>query len=123
MAYDKAGPRNFKSWGETQISRLLDRNNISYFYEQPTAVIDNNKTKIWYPDFTLSDYGMIIEYFGVNGQTQYDKQTHHKIKVYQDNGIEGLFLESDCFRGDWPNRILGNIETILQTRLRRFYNR
>lgn len=124
MAYHSScRSRSFKSWGETQIARLLERNRIKYIYEQPTAVVDQGKTKIWYPDFTLSDYGMIIEYFGVNGKTEYDNQARHKTQVYRTNGIEGLFLKSDCFKGDWPSRIIGNIETLLQTRLHRYYDR
>ena len=82
----------FKSRGEEQIARLFDRNNIAYCYEHPTAVVDRGKTRIWYPDFYLPEYGMIIEYFGVNGNEAYDKQARHKMEVYSVNGLEGLFL-------------------------------
>lgn len=65
----------FSSRGETQISRLLDRVGIAYRYEHPLAVIDNNKSKsklrIWYPDFQLPQYGIIIEYFGLTGKPDY----------------------------------------------------
>lgn len=113
----------FKSKGETELGRLLERERIHYLYEYPTAVLDQGKTKIWYPDFTLPEYGMIIEYFGVNGKIDYDRQAMHKMQVYQDNGIEGLFLTSECFKGDWPEKIIGQIEAILQGRLERFYRR
>jgi hypothetical protein len=56
--------RQFKSWGEEQIARLLDRNGIPYSYEHPLAVVDDGKVKIWYPDLTPPRYGLIIEYFG-----------------------------------------------------------
>lgn len=114
---------NFKSWGEIQIARLLERNRIKYIYEQPTAVVDQGKTKIWYPDYTLKDYGMIIEYFGVNGKSDYDLQALHKMQVYRDNGIEGLFLTSECFKGDWPSRIIRQIEDVLCRRMDRFHRR
>ena len=65
---------------------------------------------------------MIIEYFGVNGKREYDEQAEHKIDVYRKNGIEGLFLTDDSFKGDWPGRIMGGIEEILKKRLNKFYN-
>lgn len=113
----------YKSWGEEQIARLLDRNRISYQYEYPLAVIDQGKTRIYYPDFRLPDYGLIIEYFGVNGDPGYNQRTMHKIDVYKQAGIDGLFLTKESFKGDWPTRIMGQIEGILKNRLDKFYNR
>lgn len=113
----------FKSKGEMQIARLLDRNNIAYQYERPVAVVDRGKVRIWYPDFDLPEYGMIIEYFGVNGKQDYDEQAKYKIKVYKQNGIEGLFLTEACFKGDWPGQIVGQIEDVLKSRIDRFYSR
>ena len=113
----------FKSRGEEQIARLLTRSNIAYRYEHPTAVVDRGKTRIWYPDFHLPGYGMIIEYFGVNGQKSYDDQARHKMEVYHQNGLDGLFLTEASFRGDWPGRVIGQIEGILKGRLNSFYDR
>jgi hypothetical protein len=118
----KDEPR-FKSKGEVQIARFLDRNNIGYQYEHPAAVVDSGKVRIWYPDFHLPEYGMIIEYFGVNGKKDYDEQAKHKMCVYKQNGIGGLFLAEASFKGDWPGYIIGEIEGILKNRLSRFYNR
>lgn len=106
-----------------QIARLLDREGIAYFYEYPLAVVDQGKLRIWYPDFLLPRHGMIIEYFGVNGNSAYDERTRHKMEVYKQAGIEGLFLTKDSFKGDWPTRIMSQIESILKKRLDRFYNR
>ncbi|HSW00407.1 MAG TPA: hypothetical protein VLI39_09565 [Sedimentisphaerales bacterium] len=111
----------YKSKAEIQIARLLDRERIAFRYEHPLAVIDGSKTKIWYPDFSLSNYGMIIEYFGMNDDSGYRKRSEHKMQVYRENGIEGVFLTEESFRGDWPTRIIGQIEGILQGRLDRFY--
>lgn len=115
--------KSFKSKGEVQIARLLERNRIVYEYEHPVAVVDRGKTKIWYADFTLPGYGLIIEYFGVNGNRAYDQQAKHKMKVYEENGIECLFLTENCFKGDWPGSIMGRIEDILKSRLERFCGR
>lgn len=111
---------HYRSKGEIQIARLLDRQGIPYRYEHPLAVVDNGKTKIWYPDFHLPEYGMIVEYFGLNGDPGYRAQAKHKVQVYRSMGIEGLFLSEDSFRGDWPTRIMGQIEDILAGRLSHF---
>ena len=110
----------YHSKGETQIARLLDRYGIPYRYEHPLAVIDSGRTKIWYPDFSLPGYGMIIEYFGLNGDPSYRAQAKHKVQVYKAMGIEGLFLNEDSFKGEWPARIMGQIEDILARRLSHF---
>ena len=115
--------QSFKSRGEVQIARFLDRNRIAYQYEYPLAVRDRGHTRIWYPDFQLPEYGLIIEYFGVNGQRSYDEQARHKMQVYKQAGIEGIFLTEAVFQGDWPGRVLGQIEASLRGRLERFYNR
>jgi hypothetical protein len=111
----------YKSKAEVQIARLLDREQIAFRYEHPLAVIDRSKTRVWYPDFSLSDYGMIIEHFGMNDDPGYRKRAEHKMEVYRQNGIEGVFLTEESFKGDWPTRIVGQIEGILQERLDRFY--
>jgi len=113
----------YKSWGEEQIARLLDRNGITFQYEYPLAVVDREKVRIYYPDFRLPEYGMIIEYFGINGDSGYDECTKHKIKIYKQAGIEGLFLNRDSLRGDWPAKIMAQIEVILKGKIDRFYKR
>ena len=114
---------SYKSWGEEQIARLLDRNRVTYQYEYPVAVVDRGKTRIYYPDFRLPEYGLVIEYFGINGDSSYDERRRHKIEVYKKAGINGLFLTRDSLRGDWPDKIMGQIEDMLKNRLERFYDR
>ena len=113
----------YKSWGEQQIALLLERNDIAFQYEYPLAVVDRGKTRLYYPDFRLPDYGLIIEYFGLNGVPRYDEQVRHKMAIYRQAGIEGLFLNRDSLRGDWPSRILGEMDDILQSRVERFHER
>ena len=113
----------YKSWGEEQISRFLDRNEITYQYEYPLAIVDHGKTRLWFPDFRLPEYAMIIEYFGINGKSNYDEQVRHKTQVYKKEGIDGLFLTRDSLRGDWPTRIMGQIKDILNNRLDSFNSR
>ena len=65
---DRLGPLEppYKSRGEAQIGRLLDRYGVPFFYEQPTLVYDTGRHHIWRPDFTLPTYGgLIVECAGV----------------------------------------------------------
>ena len=110
----------YKSWGEQQIGLLLDRNDIAFQYEYPLAVVDRGMVRLYYPDFRLPEYGMIIEYFGVNGKPEYDRQREHKIELYREAGIDGLFLDRDSFKGDWPCKILSQIDGILKRRMDSF---
>jgi len=114
---------DYKSKAEVQIARLLDREGIAYQYEHPLAVIDRGRIRVWYPDFRLPEYGMILEYFGLNGDLGYRQRTEHKLQVYRANGVEGVFLRPESFRGDWPGRVLEQIEDVLRRRYDGFYRR
>lgn len=114
---------SYKSWGEEQIARLLERNGIGHQYEYPLAIVDRGKVHLYYPDFRLPQYGLVIEYFGVNGDKDYDDRTRHKMEVYKRAGVDALFLTRDSLRGDWPAKIMSQIEGILKNRLDEFYNR
>lgn len=85
------------------------------------AVYDRGQLRIWYPDFRLPDQGIIIEYFGIKGDPEYDKSAQRRMEVYRQNRIDGLYLTQESFHGDWPGRMLNQIEGILHGRLDRFY--
>lgn len=116
------GP-GYRSRAEVRIAGILDREGIAYRYEHPMAVVDQGKTRIWYPDFYLPQYAMILEYFGVNGDAAYDRRTEHKMQVYETTGVEGVFLNEDTLRRHGAIGITRQIEEVLQQRLRRFYGR
>ena len=82
------------------------------------AIKDRGQVRIWYPDFRLPQYyGMIIEYFGVNGNAGYDEQTIHKIETYKNAGIEGIYMLESSFLGNWQEQILERIEQSLEGKL------
>jgi hypothetical protein len=114
---------DYRSRAEVRIAGLLEREGIAYRYEHPLAVVDRGKVRIWYPDFYLPEYGVIIEYFGINGNAEYDRRTEHKMQVYRTTGIEGVFLKEETLKNHWPAGIMGQIERILQQRLARFHGR
>ena len=110
----------YRSQGEAQIARLLDRYRIDYLYEHPLAVVDGGKVRVWYPDFQLRGYGMVIEYCGRPDDPRYREGMMRKEQVYHDNGVSALMLRPETFRGNWPERVLGQIEGVLVDRLARF---
>ena len=110
---------SFKSKGERKIAEFLERQQIAYQYEYPLAVVDRGKTKIWYPDFKLPEYGVIMEYFGMNGNSSYNGQMAHKMKVYKDAGINGIYLTESTMRGPWQEMVIERIEQTLEGKLRK----
>lgn len=109
----------YKSKGEQRIAAFLKSRDIAFQYEYPLAIRDRGQVRIWYPDFRLPEYGTIIEYFGMNGNTAYHEQMAHKISTYRAAGIDGIYLTEASFRGDWQGMILDRIEQTLEGKLRR----
>jgi hypothetical protein len=112
--------RLLRSQGEVQIARLLASRGICFLYEQPLAVLDEGKLRVWYPDFTLPEYGMVIEYGGKMDDPAYRAGFEHKALVYTNNGIAALMLTANDLKGRWPQRVLGGIEGILLERAARW---
>ena len=119
---DRAYKRNsftYKSQGEQKIADFLKGEGIAFQYEYPLAIEDRGQVRIWYPDFRLPEYGMIIEYFGMNGNNAYDEQMYHKIQAYRQARIEGIYLVESSFLGNWQDQILERIEGNLEDKLRK----
>jgi hypothetical protein len=102
----------------------LTRQKIVFQYEYPLAIKDRGQVRLWYPDFRMPQYyGMIIEYFGMNGNSGYDEQTIHKIETYKQAGIEGIYLVESSFLGNWQEQILDRIEQSLEGKLQAIQSR
>lgn len=114
------GGATFRSQGEAQVARLLGRYGIPYLYEHPVAVVDGGKTKIWYPDFQLAGYGVLIEYGGRTHDRDYMSGLLHKMRVYGENGLSVLMLPPESLRGNWPRDVLDRVEGLLVERLSTF---
>ena len=102
----------YRSRGEAQVGRVLDRYGIPFYYEQPTLVYDRDRHRIWHPDFTLPDYGsLIIEYAGMPDIPEYVDGIRHKQQAYHANRIPALFLyPGDLMEPNWPQRMVGRIK-------------
>ncbi len=111
----------YKSRGERRIASFLESQNIAFQYEYPLAVEDRDQIRVWYPDFRLPEYGIIIEYFGMNGDRAYDERTAHKISTYEEAGIDGIYLRESSFSGNWQEQILERIEESLEEKLQKVH--
>jgi len=60
MAYQPRLWNRYKSNGEKKIAGYLTKRGFTFSYERPVALLDDDKTKIWYPDFYLDDYHILI---------------------------------------------------------------
>ena len=112
---DRLGPLEppYRSRGEAQVGRLLDRYGIPFFYEHPLQVYDRGTYRTWHPDFVLPTYdGLILEYAGMPDRPDYMQGIRHKQKVYQANEMRALFVYPEDLKGPrWPERVLERIST------------
>ena len=116
--YLQSGRRpEYKSRVERQIGDLLAERQIPFIYEKPTAVIDDGLTKIWYPDFSLQ-CGLLLEYFGVNGNKEYIEQARHKLRVYRENQLDTIPLYPPDIIPGWQDHLIDRIGYTLENRLR-----
>ena len=102
----------YKSRGEAQVGRFLDRYGIPFFYEQPRLIWDRGKHRTWRPDFTLPAHnGLILEYAGMPEIDDYMTGIRHKQGAYQANGIPALFVSPQDLKGsDWPRILYEKLE-------------
>lgn len=102
----------YRSEGEAQVGRVLQRYAIPFVHEQPTWIRDRGRYRIWRPDFTLPEHGnLIIEYAGMMDRLDYAVGILHKQASYQANGRNALFFYPEDLRGQvWPQRLIARIE-------------
>jgi len=98
----------YRSRGEAQVGRLLDRYGIPFFYEHPLVVHDRGRYRVWHPDFTLPEHGrLVVEYAGMMDVPDYAAGIRHKQQAYHANRIPALFLYPQDLQGPrWPERII-----------------
>lgn len=102
----------YRSRGEAQVGRLLDRYGIPFAHEQPTPIYDRRRHRTWRPDFTLRGYGgLILEYAGMMDIPDYAAGIRHKRRAYARNGRRVLFVYPRDLRGAaWPERLMQRIQ-------------
>ena len=101
----------YRSRGEAQVGRLLDRYGIPFYHEQPTIIYDRGRHRIWRPDFTLPAYdSLIVEYAGMPEILDYAAGIRHKQKAYAANNISAVFVYPDDLTGKIrPEKLMNRI--------------
>ena len=59
----------------------------------------------------------------MNGDSSYNGQMAHKMKVYKEAGIDGIFLLDSTMRGPWQEMIVERIEQVLEGKLKQIQRR
>lgn len=110
---DRLGPNEppYKSRGEAQVGRLLDRYGIPFFYENPLILYDRGRYCTWHPDFTLPTYGnLVVEYAGMPDRADYMQGIRHKQAAYRRNDIPALFIYPQDLTGPvWPQKVVAQV--------------
>ena len=111
----------YRSRGEAQVGRLLDRYGVPFVYEAPTVVHDRGRDRMWHPDFTLPTYGnMVVEYAGMMDVPDYAAGIQHKSRAYARNGIPAMFVYPQDISGrDWPAALMAKIYQAYRETVRR----
>ena len=104
-----------KSYGEKVIANFLFEHDIPYMYEQHHWVSGRN----YRPDFTVpkSDTmgkGVVIEYFGLEGESDYDELSAKKRAYWESKSDRWAFIELGP--KDW-NRDAARLEACLKQKL------
>jgi len=111
------GYPNLKSEAERRIADFLESNSIKYHYETGLLVrAEEEKPRIWYPDFYLPELGAYIEYFGLVGRQNYDDGIRKKEIQYSKMGLEVIPVYPWTFAGDWQEYIMSELEQIVTRR-------
>jgi hypothetical protein len=101
---------------EKEVADLLKEMGIKWRYEQPVFVWDeNNRPRVWAPDFYLIPFGIYIE---VCGSSSFDYE--YRRKILDKNGIRVIFLHLFKDKDKWKYHFLKYMEKIMDYRYRKF---
>lgn len=106
----------YKSAGERTVAEGLRQLGLNFSYEYPWAVLVQGKPRIFYPDFTLKDYGVVVEYLGMRGDQNYDRIVTRKEQIYQAATVPVIALRPHDLRYGWPKTLVGQLEEICAER-------
>jgi len=107
----------YKSKGETKIAKLLNQYGINFIYEPDLYLKDGNKRYIWHPDFYLPEHQTIIEYFGIQGNDNYDNGTKKKKKLYHKNHYHLIPVYPKTLTKNYQTYILKNLHNYQKNKL------
>jgi len=118
----------YKSKGEKAVADILTKYNIDFEYEYPILIKqnydgDDEKLRIWYPDFWLPKYSIIIEYFGMEGDVNYDKGKREKLDTFKRLDIDCISVKPSTIKKDLKSYLLISIKKLINEKVRHFESR
>jgi len=100
----------YKSTGERRIAEILNKYGIDFKYESPVLINDDqDKQRIWYPDFYLPEYGIYIENYGIENTPTYDNGIIKKQQVYRKMGLPVIPVMPSNNHSDLEGYIINEI--------------
>ena len=119
---------NYKSRGERAIAEILTKYNLVFVYEHPLLIKeqkenDSEKLRIWYPDFWLPKYSIVIEFFGMEGDKNYDEGKRAKLEAYKKLDIDCISVKPSTIEKDLKSYLLITIKRLINDKVRHFENR
>ena len=97
---------------EKEVAELLKDLGIKWSYEQPVFVWDeNNRPRVWAPDFHLIPFGIYIE---VCGSKNFDYE--YRRKILDKNGYQVIFLHLYEEKDKWMFHFKKYLERIIDYR-------
>jgi hypothetical protein len=115
---------DFKSAGERKIAEVLNKYGIDFKYESPIAVFDQqDKLRIWYPDFYLPEFGIYVEFFGLEGNPEYDEMTSKKLEAYKYQQLNVVSVYQKQVQSGLEPYLLKQIRGSLAHRQSNFYHK
>ena len=95
FVYDKMTNAEFK------VSEFLDELAIKWTFEHPIFVWDeNNRPRVWTPDFYLSQFGIYVE---VCGSDRFDYE--YRRRIFENNRYKVIFLHLYKEDNRWKNHL------------------
>ena len=100
---------------EKEVAELLKNLGISWSYEQPVFVGDENKRpRVWAPNFYLIAFGVYVE---VCGSERFDYD--YRRRILDKNGYRVIFLHLYEETDKWKKHFMGYLEKIMDYRHRK----
>lgn len=99
---------NHMSRSEKEVAEFLKETGIFWSYEKPVYIWDeNNRPRVWTPDFCLVPYGIYVE---VCGSEDFDYE--YRKNVYRKNDYDVIFLHLYKESEKWKEHFLQYITKI-----------
>ena len=100
---------------EREVANLLKDLGIKWTYEHPIFVWDeNNRPRVWAPDFYLTQFGIYVEVCG-SKDFNYD----YRRKIFDKNCYKVVFLHLYKESNKWKNHLMNYLEMITNYRCER----